>query len=120
MVANTPASTWTDPSPVSVRRDMCSAVMGRPVPVSVLRSGDKRDFARAICGGVHCPTGSVRSSVPGVLLARVIVWKGLSLNDMSPCVARPPPAFLFQLPEMAVPIFSLPRGHFEARQSPIS
>lgn len=67
MVANTPASTLTDPLFVGVLRDTCSAVTGRPVPVSVpgaatsragldrgrVRVADARSGVRWACVSAH-------------------------------------------------------------------
>lgn len=100
MAANTPASTRTNPSLVSVPRDMCSAVMARPVPVSVPRSSTELDFARAPRGWGSLPDARQL----GCLLALVNVQKGLC-QCPEPWYCSPAPTFLFQLPVTAFSYF---------------
>lgn len=96
MVANTPASTRTHPLPVSVRRDRCFAVTGRPAPVSALgpvTSGTWRGWS---VGGACCQAG-----LPGP------AGRGLeaTVAGSSPGAAPLPRNFLALPPNTAFPYF---------------
>lgn len=119
MAANTPASTRTDPSLVSVPRDMCSAVMGRPVPVSVPRSSAKLDFAQATRGWGSLPDEQCPRVSSGVRWPESTCRKA-SASGLSPGAASLPPPSSSSSLRWLFPISSLSRGNFEAGPSPVS